>query len=86
MNNISSRSEGHVILIFGYVIIDTQIWLLIKNPGPINEGRTEMISYEKLCNGNDYIQNEKQDNWIWESSIVINTSYANNTIPYYFNQ
>lgn len=84
MNDVSSRREGHVILIYGYVIIDEQIWLLVKNSEPENQGRIEMISYEKLYNGNNCVDNEEQDNWVWESSIVINTSYVDNTIPYYF--
>ena len=41
-----------------------------------------MIPYKKLYNGNNCVDNEEQDNWVWESSIVINTSYVNNTVPF----
>ena len=86
MNNASTKGTGHIILIYGYVIIDAQVWFLVKNPEPINTGKMYMISYNNLYNGNDTIQNETQNNYIWEASIVVNTSYANNTIPYYFDQ
>ena len=82
-----SPKIGHMTLIFGYVIIGTEIRFLVRNSAPVNEGETEMISYNKLCNGNDYIQGEEEaDNYVWDGVIVVETTYANDTIPYYYDQ
>ena len=86
MNDGSTQNGGHLILIYGYVIIDTEVYFLIKNSFPENIGKTETISYDKLCYGTNIKMYEDEDNGIWYSTIVINTSYANDTIPYYFDQ
>ncbi len=43
-----------------------------------------MMSYEKLYNSADCLSDEYNDNRIWRSSIVINTDYADETIPFEF--
>lgn len=86
MNDSESRNGGHATLIYGYTVIDSEIWFLVRDPWPVNEGETYMISYEKLCKGNEYRPSEEADNGVWYASIVVNTSYANETIPYYFDQ
>ena len=86
MDDPNSRDGGHATLIYGYTVIDSEIWFLVRDPWPVDEGETYMISYEKLCKGTDYKPGEESDNGVWYASIVINTSYVNETIPYYFDK
>jgi len=86
MNDSSSRDGGHATLIYGYTFVNSEIRFLIRDPLPMNEGKTEMISYNKLCCGANYETDEYEDSGVWYASIVVNTSYANDTIPYYFDQ
>lgn len=93
LNTASSRSGGHATLIYGYTkqtIMDssgalrTKYWFLVRDPLPENEGKSYMISYEKLYNGRNACETEDSDTGIWELALVVNTSYADNTTPYYF--
>lgn len=81
-----TRNGGHATLLYGYTTIDSDIWFLVRDPLPIDEGEAYMISYEKLCNGAYCRDDEVADTGVWYASIVVNTSYANETIPYYFDE
>ena len=57
------------------------------NPQPNSSDfyeQVHMMSYEKLYNSADCLSDEYNDNRIWRSSIVINTDYADETIPFEF--
>ena len=73
-------------LIYGYTVIDSKIWFLVRDPLPQSMGSTYMISYEKLCNGRDAQPGENRDPGIWDASIVCDTPYADQTVPYFFNK
>ena len=73
-------------VVSGYVYIDGECSLIIHDPLPVNDGEIYFISHQKLVNGRNPSTNEYANMWIWEDSIVINTSYATSTIPYYFGQ
>ena len=84
LDDASDYDGGHATLVFGYVIIDSEIWFLVRDPWPVDEGETYMISYNKLYNGRNPRSGESSDTGIWYASIVVNTSYVNETITYYF--
>ena len=84
LNNPSNISTGHAILVSGYFVKDSDIYFLIKDPA--YENSTKIMSYNMLCNGRDTLWDESGDTGIWYASIVIDTTYANNTIPYYFDR
>ena len=86
INDPESRTGGHATLIYGYTLIGSEVWFLVRDPWPVNEGETYMISYEKLCNGRNCKSEEDADTGVWYASIVPNTSYVNDTIPHYFDQ
>lgn len=92
-DNVNTRQNGHVILIYGYTkqtIIDdngavnTKYWFLVRDPWPKNQGKSYMISYEKLYNGRNPQIFEEADKYVWECQIVINTSYSSNLVPGHF--
>ncbi len=85
INDPNSSDSGHATLIYGYVVIGTEYRFLVRDPWPVNEGETYMMSYEKLCNGRNCQPDETADTGVWRGSVVYNTSYSNNTIPYHFN-
>lgn len=85
-SNPDSRNGGHATLIYGYTVIDSKIWFLVRDPLPQSMGSTYMISYEKLCNGRDAQPGENRDPGIWDASIVCDTPYADQTVPYFFNK
>ncbi len=79
---------GHVILIYGYVMIDSECWLLIKDPSPPSEGAVYMISYQMLRMGVRYghlqdenhvdpvfphCEDEEVWGYYWESMIIIDS-------------
>ena len=84
LDDASDYDGGHATLVFGYVVIDSEIWFLVRDPWPVDEGETYMISYNKLYNGRNPRSGESSDTGIWYASIVVNTSYVNETITYYF--
>jgi len=86
MNNRYSRYGGHAIFIVGYATIDSDIRFLVQDPDPIHVGDTYWISYEKLCCGTDPQDGEIGDKGVWEAAIVFDTSYADTTVPYYFDR
>ena len=85
-SNPDSRNGGHATLIYGYTVIDSKIWFLVRDPLPQNMGSTYMMSYEKLCYGRDAQPGEYIDSGIWDASIVCDTPYADQTVPYFFNK
>ncbi len=52
VDGLLKASTGHIILIYGYVTIGTEIRFLVRNASPVNEGSTEIISYNKLYKRN----------------------------------
>ena len=77
---------AHEVLVVGYVSIHNDIRFVVYDPWPVNEGEVSFFSYEKLVNGRNNQPGEENDISIWIDSVVINTDYANTTIPYYFDQ
>ena len=63
--------QGHSILIYGYVTIDGGYWFLIRDSLPVDYGESYLMSYEKLCNGQNALATEEADPCTWEDSIVI---------------
>ena len=85
INDPSTKSDmGHDVLIAGYVEINGKTYFLLKDPLPVNNGSTELISYEKLYYGANSQQGEEDNNWVWYASVLLNRDDANNTIPYHF--
>ena len=62
----------------------TRYWFLVRDPYPENEGRSYMISYEKLYNGRNPQMFEEANKYARECQIVINTNYSSNLVPCYF--
>lgn len=92
-DNVTSRDTGHAILIYGYTkqtvmnsdgSARTRYWFLVRDPYPENEGRSYMVSYEKLYNGRNPQMFEEANKYAWECQIVINTNYSSNLVPCYF--
>ena len=84
--DVTSRTGGHATLICGYVIVDSKRWFLVKDPSPMFVGSSNLISYEKLCNGRNPQGWETEDKGIWETSAVPFRRYYYDMIDYYFNQ
>ena len=77
------RVGGHFTLIFGYIIVNGEHRFLIRDSLPVNLGETKIMSYEMIFNGQNPQNGENADHFAWDSVVVINTSYANETIPCY---
>ena len=58
---------------YGYVIIDNDYWYLIRDPLPEDYGSSYLMSFEKLCNGQNALPGEETDVLLWEGSILLNT-------------
>ena len=86
IDNPNSRYGGHASLIYGYVVMNGKYWFLVNDPLPLNQGKAKIISYEKLCNGFEPYDGEDVDDGVWYASIVIDTEYADDTEPYYFDK
>lgn len=93
INDSSSSISGHEIIIYGYTEyqyeqngnIKSDCRYLIRDPWMFESAGDKMMSYEKMYNGRDAHSDEDGDESIWYDCVVINTSYDDNTIPYYFN-
>ena len=59
---------------------------MVQGPDPVLVGDTYWISYVKLCCGTDPQDGEIGDKGVWEAAIVFDTSYADTTVPYYFDR
>ena len=82
-----TRMGGHATVIYGYVKINGGYWFLIKDPDPVGEGSTKMMSYEKLYNGKDPQLWEAQDDSVWDGIIVVSDSdYATDMEPFYLDR
>ncbi len=78
----------HAFLIYGYVVIDNGVWLLIKDPSPIMEGCTYMVSYHMFCMGEQYgddrdpvyahSEDELLTRQAWFGVVARQTSYGSN--------
>lgn len=86
LNNPNRITAVHAWLIFGYVYIGSEIRFLLWNPEPVNQGSLEIMSYEKLYNGRDYRTDEEADEGIWFATLVFETVYADERIPFYFGE
>jgi len=81
-----TRISGHGIVISGYVYIGSEVRFIARDPFPVNQGQTYLISYEKLCNGQNPQDWESSDYGIWETALVPMAGSYYDTIDYYFNQ
>ena len=79
-----SINGAHETLIVGYVEQAGELWFIVHDPWPVNSGETYLMSYEKMVNGRNPQSGESADTGIWIDCVVINTTYSNNTIDYYF--
>ena len=86
ISNPQSMTTSHATVITGYVWSGTEYRFLVKDPAPQNQGSARIMSYEKIYNGRNYQSGESSDTGIWLQSIVVETSYSNETLPYYFDQ
>ena len=74
---------AHMIVIYGYVVVNGIYMFMIRDPGPVNEGSTYLSTYSNLV----YKYDESSSYYtIWNSCIVRNTEYAYDTIPYYLDR
>ena len=84
INDFNSLEFGPNILVYGYVTIGSEYRFMVRDPSPLNEGSSYMMSYEKLCSGRNHQGDEEMDEGVWQSSVVVNTSYDENVLKYYF--
>ena len=79
-------SSGHATVIFGYIWNEkyNRYDYLIRDPSPVNEGKTIIMSYQKLVNSFNLSSNsgENSDNGIWERVLVHETSYSDQVIDW----
>ena len=80
------RSSRHGVIICGYVLVNGEYRFVVKDPWPVNVGKTYIISYEKLyCGINAQWDEEMENNTgVWVGMSTVETAYANDTIAYYF--
>ncbi len=83
-NNIndSTRDGGHATLISGYMFIEEKCWFLMLDPW--DGGSYCLLPYEQIVNGRTVINGVAYDQKVWDRCIVYDTFYADNTIPYFF--
>ena len=79
-------SSGHATVIFGYIWNEkyNRYDYLIRDPWPVNEGKTLIMSYQKLVNSFNLSSNsgEDSDRGIWERTLVHGTSYSDQAIDW----
>ncbi len=80
----NSRDGGHATLIYGYVTMYEQVWFLVRDPWPVDEGETYLMSYQKLVNGRNPRNGESSDTGVWDNGIAHVTSYSNDRTDYFF--
>ena len=81
----ANRTGGHAVLIYGYVMVDSDIYFLVKDPSPVGDGDIYMISYEDLyCETK--VNNDETIYYVWETAIVTKGLYSGQTIPYYYGE
>ncbi len=69
-------------VISGYVEFQGEILFIVKDPWPVDRGRYRFMTYEQIVSeleDNQSLGNTKKS--IWDSCIVVSTSYANETVP-----
>ena len=80
------RSGGHATVIFGYIWNEkyNRYDYLIRDPWPVNEGKTLIMSYQKLVNSLNLPSNSEEDSdgGIWECVLVHETSYSDQVIDW----
>lgn len=97
-NNV--RKSGHATLIIGYttVIVNgtLQYRYIIYDPYPnpkpspwsssqATTGQVLTQSYAWICNGQNALNGEKTNEYIWDQYIVVETAYSDNTISMVYN-
>lgn len=80
--SIPVMNGGHATLISGYMFIEEKCWFLMLDPW--DGGSYCLLPYEQIVNGRTVINGVAYDQKVWNMSIVYETYYADNTIPYFF--
>ncbi len=79
-------SSGHATVIFGYIWNEkyNRYDYLVRDPWPVNDGETIIMSYQKLVNSLSLSSNsaEESDGGIWERVLVYETSYSDQVIDW----
>ena len=84
-SSAANRNDGHAVLIYGYVTVDSDIYFLVKDPSPVGDGDIYMISYEDLyCETK--VNGDETFYYVWETAIVTRGLYSGQTIPYYYGE
>lgn len=80
----SSINGGHSTVIFGYTWNEQaqRFDYLIRDPWPVDQGETVVMSYAKLCNGEHPAAGEDKDPGVWLSVVTQDTAYDHATIPW----
>ena len=75
-------------IVCGYVFVNGEYRFIVKDPLPVNTGETYIISYDKLYCGLDVQWDEIEENMpgVWAGMSAVQTEYAQETIPYYFDK
>ena len=73
---------GHMYVLTGYVLINGNIWFVLLDPDTGLDGRTALlVTYDELCCSHE----TRNDPWFfWYATLVVDTEYANKTLPWKF--
>ena len=69
-------------VISGYVELQGETLFIVKDPWPVDRGQYWFMTYEQIVSeleDNQSFGNIRKS--IWDSCIVVSTSYANETVP-----
>ena len=78
-----TRTPGHMLLIYGYVMIDSDYWFLIRDPAPENEGKSYMATYQQIYHGPSF-HNGNNDIYTWDRCLIRDTGVTFSTQRSYY--
>ena len=68
--NEQNERIGHAILVAGYVTTNKEIRFIIRDPYPVNQGKTFITSYEALVDESDVrLWETPREGYVWEDTL-----------------
>ena len=83
----TNAAVGHFYTVTGYLSMNDTIYFWVLNSGPYNVtpgGSIELMSYNKLVYGRNALENETEDGYFWDATVICNSDNRYSTIPYYY--